>query len=113
MVQDELNAVSTRVDGCETVVFVDLSTQMALMANEDTPESQDGLVSLTKEAALLLSDARTGFAAQSGRIHLFLKSETEPSDALCCVLKPGTDLSSAIPDFHKALTAISDDGAAS
>lgn len=112
MVQDELNAVCERVEGCETVAFVDLSTRMSLLTNENTPESQDTLALLVAEAALGLDKGHTALVGHASRVHLFVKSQTEDADALCCILKLDTDIDKALPELRACIAKLSDEGAA-
>ena len=110
MVQDALNAVCDDIEGCESLAFVDLSTRMVLVSNASTPESQDTLNMLCAEAALLLETGQIAMAASSDHVHLFMRSPTEPSDALCCICAPGTNFSALVPAAQACLSTISGDG---
>jgi hypothetical protein len=111
MVQDALNAVCARVEGCETVAFVDLSTRMSLLTNDTTPESQDTLAVLTAEGVLGLQTGDTAMVGHPLRIHLFVKSTSEPTDALCCIVKLGTDIGHALKELRACIAKLSEEGA--
>ena len=92
MAQNPLDQLYEALDGCETLAFLHLTTRTVLLKNEATPESQDALNALCVEAALVLKDGPVGLLANSDRLTLFLKSNTLPSDALCCVCAKDTDV---------------------
>jgi hypothetical protein len=111
MVQNALDAACAENEGCETLAFIDLSTRMALVTNSDTPESQDTLNTLCAEAALMLLSGDVALVGTKNRLHLFLRSDTDRSDALCCICSPSTDVAKLIPTAQACLSKIS--GAAS
>ncbi len=111
MVQDALDKVCNGTEGCESLAFVDLSTRMVLVANADTPESQDTLNLLCAEAAVLLNEGQIAMAATAEHVHVFLRSAADPSDALCCICAPGTDFAAFVPVAQACLAEISGDSA--
>jgi len=111
MVQDALDRVCNGTDGCESLAFVDLTTRMVLVSNADTPESQDTLNLLCAEAAVLLDEGQIAMAATADRVHVFLRSPADPSDALCCICAPATDFAAFVPAAQACLAAISGGGA--
>ena len=108
MVQEALNALCDKFDGCETLAYADLSTRMVLVTNSKTPESQDTLNALCQEADLLLKSGDCAISGSAGQMHLFVRATKEPSDALCCKCTAGTDFAGLIPALQSCLDSISD-----
>ena len=115
MVSDDLDALHSKFPACETLAFADLSTNMILVTNTDSPHQREALDTLCAEAALTLGPAGSpaigespsdaAFIATKDQIKIFLRAETEPSDVLCCICAPDLDipafLSEARPCLHK------------
>ena len=107
MVQDALDTVCGDVKGCLSLSFVDLSTWMVLVSNSATPESQDTLNALCAEAALLLETGHVAMASHAEHIHLFMRSSTDPSDALCCICAHNAAFDKLVPSVQACLSQIS------
>jgi len=112
MVQDALNALCDDFNGCETLAYADLSSRMVLVTNTKTPESQDTLNILCQEANLLLEHGNSAMSGTAGQMHVFIRSEDEPSDALCCICTMDVDFARLLPAMQVCLATISDDGSA-
>ncbi|WP_296371690.1 hypothetical protein [Yoonia sp.] len=114
---DDLDALQDRHAGCETVAFADLSTQMVLVTNSQTQLRRETLDMLCAEAAIVLGDAKmvmlganpgnVAFVATKNQLRIFLRSESEPSDVLCCVCAPNLDVPGFLSDARPCLEKIS------
>ena len=101
-IAERLNAFRFEVPGCESVAFADLSSGLVLCASSEGKKPQewfdqmcaaaqemlDG--ALARETSALASRSATPGAQQAihiadGELRLFLRSETAPNEALCCV----------------------------
>ncbi len=117
MVVDELDALRTANEGCQTVAFGDLSTQMILITDTQTNLPREALDRLCAQAALVLG--RTGktalgtvpglraLLADTTSLRLFLRATDEPDDVLCCVCAPDVDVDKFIADATECLHRIS------
>lgn len=111
--------------GCETVVLVDLSSQMVLCTNSDHVLAQEAFDALGAKAADMFNGALSksevfGDHAKTGEvisqiismnedtaeIQVFLRSPNDPIDALCCICVAGIDLVSFIQSASDALAQI-------
>lgn len=108
MVKAALDAICGHFDECETLAFVDLSTQMVLVSNTTTPESQDTLNALCAEAGLALQSGDQAMVCTSQQFRLFVRSPSEPSDALCCICSLRADVSKLLPAMQACLNEITD-----
>jgi len=109
MVQDLLDTVCGDIKGCLSLAFVDLTTQMVLVSNSATSESQEALNTLCLEGALLLKTGQVAMASHSDRIHLFLRSSVDPSDAMCCICARDATFDVLVPSVQACLSQISGD----
>jgi hypothetical protein len=104
-VAELLNDFRCDVPGCEAVAFADLATGLVLCASSGRKQPQEWFGRLCrgaselldaefarKASALLLGDgaqgARQAIQVADGEVRLFLRSEAEPNEALCCVCRP-------------------------
>lgn len=117
MVVEQLDALKAKFEGCETLAFADLSTQMILVTNTDTSYRREALDSLCSEAVLALGNGKkaslgdtppvTAFVATKSQLRIFLRAPDEPTDALCCVCTPGVDVAAFLDDARPCLERIS------
>ncbi len=120
MVADALDALQNDFEGCETIAFADLSTQMILITNTGTSHRRETLDSLCAEAALTLGTSKkiavgtapssTAIVAEPEQLRVFLRADKEPSDVLCCVFRPGLDIATFLPAARACLEQISSGG---
>jgi len=120
MVADALDALQNSFDGCETIAFADLSTQMILVTNTGTSHRREVLDNLCAEAALTLGGSRkvtigtalssTAVVTGPEQLRVFLRAQKEPSDVLCCVFQPGLDVAAFLPAARACLEQISSGG---
>ncbi len=120
MVVDELDALQDRFDGCETLAFADLSTQMILVTNSATTYRREGLDILCAEAALTLGAGKqlpfgdtpgtAAFVASKDQLRIYLRASQEPTDVLCCVCDTDLDVDAFLQDALPCLDKISSGG---
>ena len=117
MVGDELDALRGKYEGCTAIAFADLSTKMILVTDSESNLPREALDSLCAEAALLLgakgkpvlADSPVDIAsvAIAGQLRVFLRSEQEPNDVLCCICGPVMDADAFVADAQVCLSVIS------
>lgn len=101
MVVDELDALRDKFEGCLTIAFADLSTQMILVADSASRLRREALDNLCAEAALLLGvngkmalgtkPSSSASVTTKSALRVFLRAKGEPNDVLCCICEPGVD----------------------
>ena len=106
-VQDDLGAVIAAFPKARLVAFADLSSRMILASQGRDDVTQEHLDRLCEQARISFDDplfalSMEAFGEPQGAmvldgdgIRVFLRSEAEPTDAMCCVCDVGIDL----PDF--------------
>lgn len=120
MVSDDLDALHSKFPACETLAFADLSTNMILVTNTDSPQQREALDTLCAEAALTLGSAGSpaigdtssdaAFIATKDHIKIFLRADNEPSDVLCCICAPDLDIPAFLSEARPCLQKISGGG---
>lgn len=106
MVQKALNAVCNTFDGCETLAYADLSTQLVLATNETASQTRDALNDLCAEAKLVLDAGHLAVVGTGSGFRLFFRDRSEPSDCLICVCSFKADLSKLFPAAQQCLADI-------
>jgi hypothetical protein len=116
---DSLGALVKAYPQARVVAFADLSSRMILasqgsqmvtqeyleqLCTEARSSFDDPLFSLTLEA---FGEPRAAIFLGDGEVKVFLRSEVEPADALCCVCHPGIDLSGFVEELRETLDSIS------
>ncbi|EBA13758.1 hypothetical protein [Roseobacter sp. CCS2] len=117
MVVDELDALRERFEGCTALAFADLSTKMILVTDSNSNLRREALDVLCAEAALLLGANGTpalgeqpsdrAAVASASQLRVFLRSEQEPNDVLCCICLPNLDADAFVTDAAACLDRIS------
>lgn len=102
MASDELDEIQRQVPACNTLAYADLSTEMVLITNSDTPLERHGLNRLCSEAVLLLgaggaTRTQSALVSTQDEIRFFLRSDLHPTDVLICVGGSDLDLSALRP----------------
>ncbi len=109
---------------CKLAAFADLSAGMVLASSADAPVPQERLDRLCATAAeLLAGDSARRIAAVCAQpldqwpahamaidgeeIGLFLRSDHEASDALCCLVETAQDMEDFLVSARQKLDAIS------
>jgi len=117
MATEELDALHSQFPQCETLAFADLSTDMILVTNTAAPQAREALDALCADAAKSLGkpgnpnfgdgDSDTALIATRDQLTIFLRANGEPTDVLCCVCKPGLDVSAFLSVARPTLQKIS------
>jgi hypothetical protein len=116
---DSLSALVKAYPEARVVAFADLSSQMILasqgtqmvtqeylehLCGEARRSFDDPLFSLTLEA---FSEPRAAVLVGEADVKVFLRSEIEPADALCCICGHGIDLGGFVEKLQETLDSIS------
>lgn len=96
-------------DGCSAVVLVDLSAQMPLVSVTSSAAPQETLDQLCAEAVLLLPLSQDGCAlmALAGQTRIYLRSDSDPDDGLCCICAPDLAIAPFVAAARACLQQIS------
>jgi hypothetical protein len=116
MVVDELDALRDTNEGCRTIAFSDLSTQMILVTDSGSNLRREALDALCAEAIVTLGmgdkptlGTQVGTAAivaNKGATRIFVRGAAEPNDVLCCVCTPEVDVVAFLADARSCLDRI-------
>lgn len=117
MTRAALDLLHDQYPGCETLAFADLATQMVLISNTQSPLSREGLDALCAEAALVfgadnapaIGDNPAGqvLVATARHLRIYLRTISEPHDALCCVCDHDIPVDAFMRDALSCLHRIS------
>ena len=101
------------------VAFADLSSSMILASQGPQTVTQEHLERLCKEARSSFDDPLFALTLEAfgepkaalllceDEVKIFMRSETEPADALCCVCDHGIDLAGFVEKVRETLESIS------
>lgn len=121
-VVDKLASVTTAFPAARAVAFADLSSSMILASQGRPSLTQEHLDKLCRDARICFDDPLFGLSVQAfGEPHsavvmgaesvcVFLRSETDPADALCCLCDHGIDLAGFLAKLRETLDQISSGG---
>lgn len=121
-VVERLASVTVAFPQARTVVFADLSSSTVLASQGQPSITQEHLDRLCREARASFDDPLFGLSMQAfGEPHsavvmgpdslrVFLRSETDPADALCCICDHGIDLAGFVAKLRQTLDQISAGG---
>ena len=119
----ELDAMRADVQGCALVAYTDLTSQLVLCTSSASKPAQEETNALSKAAQLALDGS---YAESAGSVwgstapaevsvlmtgadaRLFLRSPSNPSEALMCVCAPDIDLESAVTQARATLQRIAE-----
>ena len=121
-IQRALDDLRQRHPRCLTVAFVDLSSGLVLCHSEAEKTPQERLDALCRAAQAALTGspleaptaadrpgtARLALEAEPAATRLYLRSASDPSDALCAVCAPDIDMDSFLQSALSSLHEISD-----
>lgn len=117
-VSETLGNVMKAYPQARLVAFADLSSQMILASQARDEVTQEHLDRLCQQARASFDDPLFGLSVEAfgepnaavvmGRntLRVFVRSEAEPADALCCVCKPDLDLSAFVATLRETLDAM-------
>lgn len=104
------------------VAFADLSSRMILTSAGPMSTTQEHMDRLCNQARTCFDDPMFSLSVEAfGEPHaamvmgptglrLFLRSESEPADALCCICDPGIDLPAFVATIRETLEGITAGG---
>jgi hypothetical protein len=116
---DSLGALVKAYPQARVVAFADLSSNMILASQGQQMVTQEYLERLCKEARSSFDDPlfsltleafgepRAAILLGDAEVKVFLRSETEPADALCCICQHGIDLGGFVEKLRETLDSIS------
>jgi hypothetical protein len=115
---DSLGALVKAYPQARIVAFADLSSNMILASQGPKSLTQEHLERLCKQARSSFDDPmfsltleafgepHTALVLGQDDVKLFMRSQTEPADALCCVCDHGIDLSGFVEKVRETLDSI-------
>ncbi|NJS39406.1 MAG: hypothetical protein HC783_10720 [Rhodobacteraceae bacterium] len=118
-ISDSLGAVIKAFPQTRVVAFADLSSRMILASQGRDDVTQEFLDQLCQQARTSFDDPLFSLSVEAfGEPHsalvigpdgvrLFLRSENEPADALCCVCDHSIDLPGFVAKIRETLDKIS------
>ncbi|MBN8629750.1 MAG: hypothetical protein J0L76_02710 [Rhodobacterales bacterium] len=121
-VNESLGAVVKAFPQARLVAFTDLSSRMILSSAGTLSTTQEHLDRLCDQARASFDDPLFALSVEAfgephgsvimGRdsIRVFLRSDTEPADALCCICDPGIDLGAFVAKIRGTLESITHGG---
>lgn len=116
---DSLGALVKAYPQARVVAFADLSSNMILASQGQQMVTQEYLERLCKEARSSFDDPlfsltleafgepRAAILLGDTEVKVFMRSETEPADALCCICQHGIDLGGFVEKLRETLDSIS------
>jgi hypothetical protein len=117
-VNENLAAVMKAYPQTRVVAFADLSASMILASQGKADVTQEHLDRLCKQARASFDDPLFSLSVEAfGEPHgamvlgpdgvrVFLRSETEPADALCCICDHSIDLAGFVAKIRETLDQI-------
>ncbi|SHG67345.1 hypothetical protein [Marivita hallyeonensis] len=106
MVRQALDAVCETFDGCETLAYADLSTNLVLATNTTTRETQDSLNTLCAEATLLLDGGGVAVVGTQSGFRIFLRDGDTSTDGLIGLCNLTSDVARLVPAAQRCLAQI-------
>ncbi|WP_374429221.1 hypothetical protein [Tabrizicola sp.] len=119
---ESLGAVVKAYPQARLVAFADLSSRMILSSAGTLSTTQEHLDRLCDQARASFDDplfalAVEAFGEPNGAVvmgpenlRVFLRSETEPADAMCCICDHGIDLPAFVAKIRSTLESITHAG---
>jgi hypothetical protein len=121
-VAETLGAVVKAFPQAKLVAFADLSSRMILTTAGPMSMTQEHLDRLCDQARASFDDPLFSLSVEAfGEPHgsivmgpdglrLFLRSDTEPADAICCICDHSIDLAAFLPKIRDTLESIAHGG---
>lgn len=121
-VAENLQAVVKAFPQAKLVAFADLSSRMILASSGSLGTTQEYLNRLCDQARTSFDDPLFGLSVEAfgephaaivmgpNALRIFLRSETEPADALCCICDHGIDLPAFVTKIRGTLESITHGG---
>jgi hypothetical protein len=121
-VAENLSAVVKAFPQARLIAFADLSSRMILSSAGPLSMTQEHLDRLCDQARASFDDPLFSLSVEAfgephgsvmlgpDSVRLFLRSDTEPADALCCICDHGIDLAAFVPKIRETLESITHGG---
>jgi hypothetical protein len=121
-IAEDLGAVVKAFPQARLVAFADLSSRMILTSAGPLSVTQEHLDRLCNQARASFDDplfslSVGAFGEPHGAVvmgtdglRVFIRSDVEPADALCCICDPGIDLGTFVPKIRETLESITHAG---
>jgi len=110
-VNESLGAVVKAFPQAHLVAFADLSSRMILSSTGPLSTTQEYLDRLCDQARTSFDDPLFSLSVEAfGEPSIFLRSDVEPADALCCICDHGIDLPAFVAKIRGTLESITHAG---
>jgi hypothetical protein len=121
-VAESLGAVVKTFPQARLVAFADLSSRMILSSAGPLAMNQEHLNRLCDQARASFDDPFFSLSVEAfgephaavvmgpANLRLFLRSDSEPADAMCCICDPGIDLAAFVTTIRDTLESITHGG---
>lgn len=121
-VTESLGAVVKAYPQARLVAFADLSSRMILSSAGTLSTTQEHLDKLCDQARASFDDPLFSLSVEAfgepngavvmgpDNLRVFLRSDTEPADALCCICDHGIDLPAFVAKIRSTLESITHAG---
>lgn len=121
-VNESLGAVTKAFPQARLVAFADLSSRMILSSAGSLATTQEHLDRLCDQARASFDDPLFSLSVEAfgepqgavvmgtDAVRVFLRSDTEPSDALCCICDHSIDLVAFVAKIRDTLESITHGG---
>jgi hypothetical protein len=121
-VPESLGAIVKAFPQARLVAFADLSSRMILSSFGPLSTTQEYLDRLCDQARASFDDPLFGLSVEAfgephsavvmvpDAVRVFLRSDTEPADALCCICDHGIDLPAFVTKLRDTLEGITHGG---
>lgn len=121
-VTESLGAVTKAFPQARLVAFADLSSRMILSSAGSLATTQEHLDRLCDQARASFDDPLFSLSVEAfgeprgavvmgaDAVRVFLRSDTEPSDALCCICDHSIDLAAFVAKIRDTLESITHGG---
>lgn len=118
-VVESLGAVVKAYPKARVVAFADLSSSMILASQGADDITQEHLDQLCRQARVAFDDPLFALSVEAfgephgalvvgeDSVRIFLRSESEPADALCCICEHGIELTGFVSKIRETLDGIS------
>jgi hypothetical protein len=112
---DSLAAIMKAYPEARLIAFADLSSRMILASQTRDEVTQEHLDQLCKQARASFDDPLFGLSVEAfgepqaavvmgqSALRVFVRSEADPADALCCVCDPALDLAAFVASLRETL----------
>ena len=119
---ESLGAVAKAFPQARLVAFADLSSRMILSSAGSLATTQEHLDRLCDQARASFDDPLFSLSVEAfgeprgavvmgaDAVRVFLRSDTEPSDALCCICDHSIDLAAFVAKIRDTLESITHGG---